>query len=131
MHVHLLSSCHCFHNYFQADGTLKNTAVPTPQQLDELVKLGFAGIGIKGQYRFGKDWDTARLDQWLQETLPVPFERISLMSDIPDMEYHWRLLRVNRTHVELYRENPDGYDFVDARGSRGKSWHDSRLYVGM
>ncbi|KAF8502413.1 hypothetical protein JB92DRAFT_2833633 [Gautieria morchelliformis] len=102
------------------DGMLKHTAEPTPQQIDELVKLGFAMIGSKGELWFGKEWDTARLDQWLQDTLPVPFECIDLMADVPDVDPHWQLLRI-----------PHSYDFIDAKGSRGKSWHDSKLYVDI
>jgi hypothetical protein len=61
---------------FQDDRTLKNIIEPNPQQIDELIRLGYATIGNRGEHKFGNDWDTDRLDDWLCDMLPAPFEQI-------------------------------------------------------
>ena len=86
-------------------------------------------IGVEGDLSFGNNWDTEGLNEWLQEKLPVPFEHLSILSDSP-YKYPWRLLKASRGRLSLQCENPVGYDFMGAKGSRGKGWFDGKLYFG-
>ncbi|KAF8531105.1 hypothetical protein JB92DRAFT_2825259 [Gautieria morchelliformis] len=69
------------------DGSLKHAAELTPQQIDELLNLRFTTIGSRSQHKFGNNWDTDQIDEWLHETLPVPFERLDLIANLPDHKY--------------------------------------------
>ncbi|KAF8480615.1 hypothetical protein JB92DRAFT_3133120 [Gautieria morchelliformis] len=89
------------------DGSLKHATEPTPQQIDELVKLGLATIGSHSQHKFGDNWDTNQID---------------------DHKYQWRLLKAHRWHLELHREMPEGYDVKSAKGCQSKGWQDTKLF---
>jgi hypothetical protein len=69
----------------------------------------------------------------LRDILPAPFEKINdlLKPDVSDHSYIWRLLKASRSHLELHREAPDGYDMISAKGSKSKGWQDSKLFFGM
>ncbi|KAF8531041.1 hypothetical protein JB92DRAFT_2854714 [Gautieria morchelliformis] len=111
------------------DGSLISTNEPTAQQIDELAKLGYAAIGSRNQYKFGDSWDVDRIDQWLRETLPLPFEQLDIAAaDLPDHKHQWRLLKTRRSHLELHHEMPDGYDVKSVKGCKSKGWQDTRLF---
>jgi hypothetical protein len=101
-------------------------------QVDELVRLGFAKIGNRGDHKFSNEWDTDQLDDWLCNTLPTPFKQLELLNpDVHEHNYLWRLLKASRSCLELHRESPDGYDMISAKGSKSKGWQDSKLFFGM
>ena len=45
-------------------------------------------------------------------------------------KYPWWLLRLNRAHLEPHKEKLEGYDLTMANGSKGKGWHESKLFFG-
>ncbi|KAF8590168.1 hypothetical protein K439DRAFT_1612167 [Ramaria rubella] len=110
-----------------ADGSLNHTVEPSLLQIDKLVDLGFAKIGGRGDLKFENDWDTQMLDDWLREMLPIAFENIKAVPGVFEDEYPWWLLRTSRSHLELHREKPDGYDAMSAKG-KSKGWQDSKLF---
>ncbi|KAF8573954.1 hypothetical protein K439DRAFT_1624706 [Ramaria rubella] len=110
-----------------ADGYLNQTSEASPLQIDKLIELGFAKIGSRGILKFGNEWDTQMLDDWLRETLPIAFDQIEAVPGALDDEYPWRLLKSSRSHLELHRERPDGYDAMSAKG-KNKGWQDSKLF---
>ncbi|KAF8513273.1 hypothetical protein JB92DRAFT_2830424 [Gautieria morchelliformis] len=110
------------------DGSLKHPTELTPQQIDELMKLGFTTIRSRSQHKFGDNWNTSQIDKWLCEALPVPFERLDLIADLPDHKYQWRLLKACRWHLELHCEMPKGYDMKSAKGCKSKGWQDTKLF---
>ncbi|KAF8496301.1 hypothetical protein JB92DRAFT_3099739 [Gautieria morchelliformis] len=98
------------------DGSLISTDEPTAQQIDELVKLGYAAIGSHNQYKFSDRWDVNWIDQWLRETLPLSFERLDIAAaDLPDHKHQWRLLKTRWSHLELHR-------------CKSKGWQDTKLF---
>ncbi|KAF8580861.1 hypothetical protein K439DRAFT_1619442 [Ramaria rubella] len=112
-----------------ADGSLNHTVEPLLLQIDKLVDLGFAKIGGRGDLKFENDWNTQMIDDWLQEMLPIVFENIKAIPSVFEDEYPWWLLRTSRSHLELHREKPDGYDAISAKG-KSKGWQDSKLFFG-
>jgi hypothetical protein len=133
MYVLKSRSCSFTHVNFiiQPDESLANWREPNPSQIDELVKLGFATIGNKGDLKFGNEWNTKRIDEWLQDLLPVVFEWLDILSDDQDEgKYPWQLLKANRSRLQLHHELPDRYDVLDAKGSKSKGWQDSKLFFG-
>ena len=115
---------------FQEDGSLKNVHEPTPSEINELVRLGFAMTGNKSEISFGNEWGISRLHNWLKDILPVPSKQLDLLSDAEEHQYPWRLLKASRSRLQLYHELPDGYDVISAKGSKSKGWQDSKLYFG-
>ncbi|KAF8575067.1 hypothetical protein K439DRAFT_1546016 [Ramaria rubella] len=83
-----------------ADGYLNHTREASPLQIDKLIELGFAKI----------------------EALPIMFDQIETVPGALKDEFPWRLLKLSRSHLELYHERPDGYDAMSAKGKkpRGK-----------
>ncbi|KAF8583197.1 hypothetical protein K439DRAFT_1617668 [Ramaria rubella] len=105
------------------DGSPNHTIESSPPQIDKLVELGFANIGGRGVLKFGNDWDMQMLDDWLHETLLIVFEYIEALPATFDNEYAWRLPKTSRSHFELHRERPDGYDAISAK-DKSKGWQD-------
>ncbi|KAF8490487.1 hypothetical protein JB92DRAFT_3008900 [Gautieria morchelliformis] len=111
------------------DGSLISTDEPTAQQMDELAKFRYAAIGSRNQYKSGDSWDVDRIDQWLRETLPLPFERLDIAAaDLPDHKHQWRLLKTRRSHPELHCEMPDRYDVKSVKWCKSKGWQDTKLF---
>ncbi|KAF8494785.1 hypothetical protein JB92DRAFT_2995342 [Gautieria morchelliformis] len=54
---------------------------------------------IRSRYKFGDSWD-----------------------------HQWRLLKTRRSHLELHREMPDGYDVKSVKGCKSKGWQDTKLF---
>ncbi|KAF8580562.1 hypothetical protein K439DRAFT_1619675 [Ramaria rubella] len=109
------------------DGSLNHTIESLPPQINKLVELGFAKIGRRGVLKFGNELDMQILDDWLHETLPIAFEHIEALPAAFEDEYAWRLFKTSRSHFELHRERPDGYDAMSAKG-KSKGWQDSKLF---
>jgi hypothetical protein len=114
----------------QEDGELFDNSEPSVQRLDLLVKAGFAKFGNKGDLKFGNEWCTRKLDEWLRGILPEAFEKIDATIETED-GYAWRLLKASRARLHFHRETPDGYDFVQAKGGKSKGWQESKLFLGM
>ncbi|KAF8583069.1 hypothetical protein K439DRAFT_106164 [Ramaria rubella] len=67
------------------------------------------------------------LDDWLRETLLIAFDQIEAVPGALEDEFPRRLLKSSRSHLELHRERPDGYDAMSAKG-KNKGWQDSKLF---
>ena len=71
------------------------------------------------------------MDEWLRELLPAAFKQVRESDHDEELEYNWRLLKSNRSHLSFHRELPDGVDLISAKGGKSKGWQDSKLYFGM
>jgi hypothetical protein len=112
----------------QDDGELISKAEPSITRIDQLVKLGLAMIGNRDELQFSLEWGTDLLDQWLRETLPQGFKLLDAQ-DAND-GFTWRLLKAKRSQLELHREEPDGYDFDNAKACKSKAWQENKIYLG-
>ena len=104
---------------------------PDFERIDELFKVGLAKVGGRGDIQFGNEWSTRRVDEWLRELLPAAFKTVCEPVQDEELEYSWRLLKSNRSHLSFHRELPDGVDLISAKGGKSKGWQDSKLYFGM
>jgi hypothetical protein len=117
------------HKTPQADGNLNNDITPDGEREGLLESYGLAVSGTKGDLCFNTEWSHEELDVWIRSVLPKPFE---YLDDVRDSdECAWRLLKTSRNKLRKGHAKPRGYAVKDAKGNGGKSWSESKIYLGM
>jgi hypothetical protein len=115
---------------WQAQGVLRQSSKPEGDREGDLESYGLAVFGNKGELKFCQEWSNLRIDQWLREHLPEPFIYLDTKYPAPGEQRHWRLLKPSHNKLRLHRNIAGGYDFNEAKGSRGRSWSDCKIYIG-
>ncbi|KAF8495091.1 hypothetical protein JB92DRAFT_2834853 [Gautieria morchelliformis] len=112
-----------------AQGDLRQSSKPEGDREGDLESYGLAVFGNKGELKFCQEWSNLRIDQWLREHLPEPFIYLDTKYPAPGEQHHWRLLKPSHNKLRLHRNIAGGYDFNEAKGSRGRAWLDCKIYI--
>lgn len=115
----------------QADGDLNNEIKPDGEREGQLEGYGLAVSGKKGELRFNTEWSHEELDKWFRKVLPKPFQYLDEVRDDNVNECAWRLLKTSRNKLHKSHAKPPGFVVSEAKSSAGRTWSDSKVYIGM
>ena len=116
----------------QKNDELIDNVTPDGECEDQLESWGLAVTAHEaGDYWFRTEWSNKRIDQWLREIFPRVFCWLDTRYGVPkEPERHWHLLKSYRNRLKKDHATPSGLDLNHMKGTPGKPWSESKLYIG-